>query len=86
MNAWLLFLNHKQNRFTLIVDLNRLVSITKLILNGDIQTAASFLLADILDRFSVVISRGHWTIGPLHVHCDDTNSWSWGTMTDFQRT
>jgi hypothetical protein len=86
VNGWLLFFNHKQYGYILVADLNRLVSITKVIQNGDIQTAASFLLANILDHVGVVVSRGHWTIGPLHIHCDDTDGWSWGTRADFQRT
>lgn len=86
VNGWLLFLNHKQNGYILIADLNRLASIAKLILNGNIQAAASLLLAEILDCVGVVVSRGHWTIGPLHIHCDDTDGWSWGMETDFQRT
>lgn len=41
VNDWLLFLNHKQNGYILIADLNRLVSIIKLALSGDVETAAS---------------------------------------------
>lgn len=86
VNDWLLFINHKQQGYVYIADLNRLVSITELILNGDIQTAASFLLADILDSVGTVVSRGHWAIGPIHIHCDDTDGWSWGMKTNAQHT
>lgn len=60
----------------------KLASITKLILCGDIQIAASFLLADVLDNVGVVVSRGHWTIGPVHIYCDDTDGWSCGMKTN----
>ncbi len=86
VNDWLLFLNHKQYRYIHIADLNRLASITKLILNGDIRIASSFLLADMLDRIGVVVSRGRWTIGPVHICCDDTEGWLWEMQTDIQHT
>jgi len=86
VNGWLLFFNHKEYGQIYIADLNRVVSIAKLILNGDMRTAISFLLADILDHISVVVARGHWAIGPVHIYCDDTDGWSWGMKTDVQRT
>ena len=86
LHDWLLFFNHKQHGYIHIADLNQLVSIAKLILNGDIQTTISFLLADILDHVGVVVARGHWTIGPVHIYCDDTDGWSWGMKTEVQRT
>jgi len=78
VNDWLLFINHKQQGYVYVADLNRLVSIAKLVLNGDIETAASWMLADILDSVGTVVSRDHWAIGPIHIHCDDTDGWSWG--------
>lgn len=36
VNGWLLFFNHKQHGYILLADLNRLASITKLFLKGDI--------------------------------------------------
>jgi hypothetical protein len=86
VNDWLLFLNHKQYGYMYVADLNRLASITKLILNGDIQTAALWMLADILDGVGTVISRGHWAIGPVYICCDDTDGWSWGMKTNAQHT
>lgn len=86
LNDWLLFFHHKGYGYIYIADLNRLASITRLILNGDIQTASSFLFADILDRVGVVVSRGHWTIGPVHIHCDNSDGWSWRIKTDAQQT
>ena len=86
VNDWLLFLNHEQYRYIHIADLNRLASITKLILTGDLRIASSFLLANMLDRVGVVVSRGRWTIGPVHIYCDDTDGWSWEMKTDVQRT
>lgn len=86
LNDWFLFFNHKEYGYIYIADLNRLASIMRLILNGDIQTAASFLSADILDRVGVVVSRGHWTIGPVHIYGEDTDGWSWRIKTDAQQT
>jgi hypothetical protein len=86
VNDWLLFLNHKQYGYIHLADLNRLASIIKLILNGDMQTAASWILADFLDSVGTVISRGHWVIGPINIYCDETHGWSWGMKTDVQHT
>ena len=80
VNDWLLFLNHKKQGYIYVTDLNRLVSIFKHVLNGDIETAASWVLADILDRVGTVISRGHWAVGPFHMYCAETDGWSWETM------
>ena len=86
MNGWVLFFNHKQHGYIHIAGLNRLVSIAKLIQSGDLRSAASFLLADILDSIGVVVSRGHWTLGTVHLYCDDTEGWSWGRTTNSQGT
>ncbi len=86
VNDWLLFLNHKQNGYIFIADLNRLVSIIKLALSGDVETAASWVLSDVLDSVGAVISRGHWVIGPIHIYCDETDGWSWGIKTEVQHT
>ena len=85
LNGWLLFFNHKQNGHIYIADLNQLVSITKLVLNGEIQRAISFLAAFILDCIGTIVSRGHWTLGPLHIYCDDTEGWCWETRIETQR-
>jgi hypothetical protein len=85
LNGWLLFFNHKQYGHIHLADLTQLVSITKLVLKGEIQRTISFLAASLLDCVGAIVSRGHWTIGPLHIHCDDTESWSWETRTDTQR-
>jgi len=76
LHNWLLYFNHKQYRYIHIADLNRMASIRKLILNGDIQTALSFLLADLLDSVGTVISRGNWAFRPLRIHCSDSDGWS----------
>ena len=34
--------------------------------------ALSFLLADILDRMVMIVSRGHGIIESIHMYCDDT--------------
>lgn len=77
VNDWLLFLNHKKQGYVFVTDLNRLVSIIKLVLNGDVETAASWVRADILDSANTVISRGHWAVGPLHIYCEETDGWAW---------
>jgi len=41
--------------------------------------AISFLLADILDRMGMIVSRGHGIIESIHMYCDDTYGWSWGS-------
>ena len=76
VNDWLLFFNHKQYGYMYVADLNRLASIIKLVLNGDVETATSWMLADILDSVGTVISRDHWAIGPVHIYCDETDGWS----------
>ncbi len=81
VNGWLLFINHKKDGYIFITDLNRMASVVKLFKNGDIRSAASFLLADILDYIGLVVSRGHWTIGPLHICCDDTEGVGPGKQT-----
>ena len=85
LNGWLLFFNHKQHGHIYMADLNQLMSITKLVLNGEIQRAISFLAAFILDCICTIVSRGHWTLGPLHIYCDDTDGWSWEARTEAQR-
>ena len=85
VNDRLLFLNHKQHGYLYLADLNRPVSVMNLVLNSDIETATSWMLADVLYRVGVVTSRGHWSIGPFHVHCDETGGWSWGRKTDIQQ-
>ena len=42
-------------------------------------SALSFLLADILDRMVMIVSRGHGIIESIHMYCDDTYGWSWGS-------
>ena len=48
--------------------------------------ALSFLLADILDRMGMMVSRGHRMIESIHIYCDDTDGWSWGIKTNVQDT
>ena len=49
-------------------------------------SALSFLLADILDRMGMIVSRGHGIIESIHMYCDDTYGWSWGIKTKVQHT
>jgi len=69
-----------------LADLNQLESIKQLVLNREIQRAISYLTAFILDLVGTIVSRGRWTIGSLHIHCDDTDGWSWRIKPDAQQT
>lgn len=77
LNGWILFFNHNQDGYIHISDLSRLITILQLIRDGDIPRGISFLAAAVLDYIGMTVSRGHWAIGPLHIHCDDAEGWSW---------
>lgn len=77
LNGWTLFFNHEQYGYIHIANLSRLISILQFIRDGDIPRGISFLAATVLDHIGMTVSRGHWAIGPLHIHCDDAEGWSW---------